>query len=122
VGLSVFTHIDRYESGWLAEVRRVLEPGGYAYFTIHSEDTWARLPALNSMTGMQLDPQFKALYQAHPTMPAERLVFDYQPGTTSHYCNTFFHTDYIRRVWGKWFDVVNICHGCKKTAVVLKKS
>jgi ubiquinone/menaquinone biosynthesis C-methylase UbiE len=123
VGLSVFTHIDRHESGWLAEMHRVLEPGGYAYVTIHSEDTWVRLPALKSMTGMKLDPQFKALYQAHPTnLQAERLVFNYQPGTIYHYCNTFFHTDYIRRVWGKWFDVVNVCQGWKKTEVVLKKS
>ena len=40
VGLSVFTHIDSYESGWLAEIHRVLADGGYALLTIHSEETW----------------------------------------------------------------------------------
>jgi SAM-dependent methyltransferase len=30
VALSVFTHIDAYESGWLAEISRVLAPGGHA--------------------------------------------------------------------------------------------
>ena len=121
VALSVFTHIDRHETAWLAELQRVLQPGGYAYITSICEDTWARMPSLNTMPTLQLDPKFKALYQANPTMPAERLVFDFRPGTNYHYCNTFLHTDYIRRVWGKWLEIANICHLGKKTAVILKK-
>ena len=29
-----------FELAWLAELRRVLVPGGFAYLTIHSEHTW----------------------------------------------------------------------------------
>lgn len=42
---SVFTHIDE-ESGqlWLKEFHRVLQPGGYAVFTVHGEHVWQNLP------------------------------------------------------------------------------
>lgn len=119
IGNSVFTHIDAYEAGWLAEVNRVLKPGGYAWFTLCTEDTWRKLPTSGSASDMRKDPQFAAFYEANLNMP-ERAVFDYKPGTIYHYCNTYLRTDYIRRVWGKWFDIVDMCHGWK-TAVVLKK-
>ena len=120
VGLSVFTHIDSYESGWIAEIHRVLRPGAYAYITICTEDTWLKLPTSGSMPHMRDDPQFKDFYQAHRNLPAERVVIDHKPGTVFHCCNTFLHTDYVRRVWGKWFEVIDMCHGWK-TAVVLKR-
>ena len=41
MAFSVFTHIDELELAWLAELRRVLKPGGFAYLTIHSEHTWS---------------------------------------------------------------------------------
>lgn len=120
VGFSVFTHIDTFESGWLAEINRVLQRGGYAYFTIGTEDTWLKLATSGSMANMRFDPEFAAFYQAHPTLPSERVVIDHKPGTMFHCCNTFVHTDYVRRVWGKWFDVVEMRHGWK-TGVALKK-
>ena len=42
-GFSVFTHIDEFETAWLAEIRRILRPGGVAYLTINSDDTWKSL-------------------------------------------------------------------------------
>jgi len=32
---SVFTHIDDLADAWLLEIRRILRPGGFLYFTIH---------------------------------------------------------------------------------------
>src|SRR5690606_31208307 len=40
---SVFTHIEAFETTWLAELRRVLRPGGLAWITVHSEHTWREL-------------------------------------------------------------------------------
>jgi len=40
---SVFSHIDEFELAWLAELRRVLKPGGIAYLTTHTDHTWSQL-------------------------------------------------------------------------------
>lgn len=124
VGLSVFTHIDRFETGWLAEIQRVLQPAAHAYLTIHSEDTWQRMSWMTGIANMQKDPEFTAFYAANPKLPNERVVIDHQPGTRFHVCNTFVHSDYVRRVWGKWFDIVGIYPGIHhdwQTVVVLRK-
>ncbi len=125
VAFSVFTHINAYETGWLAEIHRVLIDDGYAVLTIHSEDTWTLLPTRKDLfASLEMDHAFTPLYQANPTMPGERLVFDYNPGSIEHNCNVFLSSDYIRRVWGKWFEVVEIrprAHHDFQTVVVLRK-
>lgn len=40
---SVFTHIDDLELAWLAELRRILKPGGVAYITVHTDETWRNM-------------------------------------------------------------------------------
>jgi SAM-dependent methyltransferase len=125
VGLSVFTHIDSYETGWLAEIHRVLAVGGYAFLTIHSEDTWQILtkqPVLLEL--LRRDPAFVAAYEPPRPMPGDRLVYTYNPNTIEHNCNVFVASDYVRRRWGKWFEVVEIrfrAHHEFQTVVVLRK-
>jgi SAM-dependent methyltransferase len=104
VGLSVFTHIDVWESGWLAEIHRVLAEGGFAYLTIHAERAWQSMRE-KPMPTLVDDPQFMQL-RLEP-MP-ERIAFDCKPGTRYHVCQTFHSSAYIRRAWGRWFDVVGI--------------
>jgi SAM-dependent methyltransferase len=126
VGLSVFTHIDSYETGWLAETHRVLQQGGYAFITVHSEHTWPLLkdhPEV--MKTLRKIPDFTACYEADGPMPAERLAFISNPKSIEHNCNTFFHSNYIRRCWGKWFDVLEIrpqAHHNFQSVVLLRKS
>jgi len=44
--LSVFTHMTEEQvDGHLREVARVLKPGGFAWITIHGDDTWQRMKA-----------------------------------------------------------------------------
>jgi SAM-dependent methyltransferase len=125
VGLSVFTHIDSYETGWLAEIHRVLADGGYAFLTIHSEDTWQVLsshPRLLSL--LNNSPEFTAAYDPPRPMPRERMAFAYNPNSIEHNCNVFVTSDYVRRRWGKWFEVVEIrprAHHGFQTVVVLRK-
>jgi SAM-dependent methyltransferase len=125
VGLSVFTHIDSFETGWLAEINRALVDGGHAFLTIHSEHTWPLLHTRQwPLEAMRQDPKFTAQYLQGQPMPGERLVYDYQPGTIYHCCNTFLHTDYVRRSWGRWFDIVEIrplAHFGFQTVVLLRK-
>lgn len=44
-GVSIFTHLTEYWSGWLAEVHRLLRPGGLAIFSFLGEAMWDRLVA-----------------------------------------------------------------------------
>jgi SAM-dependent methyltransferase len=120
---SVFTHIDSYESGWLAEVHRVLAAGGYAYLTVHSEDTWNLLPGAYVYQALESHPDFARAFRPGEPMPGERLVFDYNPESNEYHCNVFHHSDYVRRRWGKWFEVVAIRPRAHtyQTAVVLRK-
>jgi SAM-dependent methyltransferase len=125
VAFSVFTHINSYETGWLAEIHRTLAPGGYAVLTIHSEDTWSVLSTRpHILKTLSRDPRFDPIYNAGGPMPAERMVFDYNPNSIEHNCNVFFSSEYIRRCWGKWFEVVEIrarAHHDFQTVVVLRK-
>jgi len=120
---SVFTHIDTYESSWVAEVARILRPGGRAYLTIHSEHTWSLLPDIFLFQTLRNNEAFNQLFHKGAPMPAKRLVFDYEPNSHDYSCNVFHHTDYIRHRWGKWLNIIKIIpsgHGYQ-TAVVCEK-
>lgn len=124
---SVFTHIDTFETCWLAELRRVLAPGGIAYISIHNEDTWKVLKdeldnpnnrLIQSM--VTTDPESAKLLQSG-NMPAGRTV--YQFTHMGPYRAQVFHTnDYINNVWGRFFKVVDILplHHVRQSVVVLK--
>jgi SAM-dependent methyltransferase len=86
---SVFTHIDE-ESGllWLQEFHRLLQPGGYAIFTVHGEHVWKNLPA----------PQIEQMKQ-HGFLFLE-----------PHLAETdgAFHTpEYLERVTAAQYDFLN---------------
>jgi SAM-dependent methyltransferase len=105
---SVFTHIDTFETAWLAELRRILRPGGIAYVTVHDEDTWRALreaPADNRiLTCMRKTANFIE-DQLASEMPGEWLV--YRHTQTGPYRGLVFHSqDYIARIWGRFFKIV----------------
>lgn len=113
---SVFTHIDDLELAWLAEVRRVLKPGAFFYVTIHSERTWALMkpgiPIYDSL--IHMGPHIPD-YQVSEaflkgSMPREKTVF-YWDNAVNYNCNVFHHTDYVKREWGRFFDVAEIIPG-----------
>jgi ubiquinone/menaquinone biosynthesis C-methylase UbiE len=126
--LSVFTHIDEYEFAWLAELRRVLAPGGIAYLTIVTEDTWRDvgpdmavyhdlLAAKDVIHDYDVTPE---LFSA--PMPDEKVVFRWRTATMNN-TTVFVSKDYIRRDWGRFFEVVDIIHrgsGYQDVAVLRK--
>ena len=126
IGLSVFTHIDSYESGWLAEIHRVLADGGYALLTIHSEQTWPVLPTRPDLfRQLQLDSEFKEAFRPGQPMPPGRHVFTSNPNSIEYNCDVFVDADYIHQRWGRWFEVVDIAHRAHhdfQAAVILRKS
>ena len=107
---SVFTHIDHYELAWLAEIRRVLKPGGIAYLTVHTDHTWQILQSGRQMLYKNLieTPRFHltpAVFQK--PMPDERLVFEWPGAHINNVC-IFQSTAYLHQVWGRFFNILEI--------------
>jgi hypothetical protein len=104
--LSVFTHIETWDVTWLMEIRRILRPGGIAWLTFHSEETWKEMK--------ETWPLYKAL-QKYPSfsefsgkdLPHDFTVFRHK-ADRSYSSNVFIKNDYIRRVWGRVMPVKEI--------------
>ena len=110
---SVFTHIDDFELAWLAELRRVLLPGGVAYLTIHSERTWKNMnPEWPLWKGLVRHKDHIPDYDISAElfkrqMPLPKTVFWWTTGKT--YNTQVFHSDeYIRDAWGRFFSIKEI--------------
>jgi SAM-dependent methyltransferase len=110
---SVFTHIDEYEIAWLLELRRVLRPGGFAYLTIHSDDTWHELrPGIGAYDNLwrlrdvipehTISPE---LFQQ--PMPKDKTVFRWRSAEVNN-TNVFLSKRWIHDVWGRFFEVLEI--------------
>lgn len=104
---SVFTHIEVFDTAWLMELKRVLRPGGLAWITVHTEETWKALkPEWPLYKGLQNHPNFKAL-KDNPELPEDRLVFRWH-ANRSYSSNVFYSTDYLERVWGRFMKILEI--------------
>jgi SAM-dependent methyltransferase len=110
---SVFTHIDDFELAWLAELRRILVPGGIAYLTIHSERTWQNMnPDWPLWKGLMREkdniPDYAVSAElfAGP-MPAPKTTLCWTSGQT--YNAQVFHSDeYIRSAWGRFLSIKEV--------------
>ncbi|OQX05474.1 MAG: hypothetical protein BWK80_52115 [Desulfobacteraceae bacterium IS3] len=119
---SVFTHIDSFDFAWLAELRRILKPGGIAYLTIHSDHTWSIMKAgLPIYDALMTHPDFSPDLLKSP-LPQEKTV--YRWGAGGYSSNVFYHTEYIKNIWGRYFEVLEIIReGCfYQDVVVLRKN
>jgi len=124
---SVFTHIDTFETAWLAELRRILRPGGIAYLTVHNEDTWSILreeidnPKNRLIQSiLSVDPEFAERIKEE--MPDCRTI--YRHTVQGPYRAQVFHSNnYLKKVWGRFFDLLEIlpAHHVRQTVVVLRK-
>ncbi len=110
---SVFTHIDDFEFAWLSELRRILRPGGLAYLTVQTEHTWERYK--QGWIRDQLMP-LRDRIADHPVsdmllaggLPRPKTVFWWDAGRDNYNATVFVATDYIRREWGRFFEVVDV--------------
>lgn len=112
-GLSVVTHMIVMRDLWLLELHRLLRPDGCLILTVHDENTWKWFRE----HGM---PQWMpAKLKLLPEMPGECVEIR---GSRWEFCYTFFHSDYLRRVWGQYFEIKEIvpCAESYQTAVVMK--
>jgi SAM-dependent methyltransferase len=127
---SVFTHINDFEEAWLAELRRVLTPTGFAVLTIHSEDVWEdmradpqhpiRLHATEVRQRLEpsgLDPVTDEMFDSE--MPAARVALEAVDWPDT---NVFHSRAWIRERWGRLWSVERIVersHGYQDCVVLV---
>ena len=117
--LSVFTHIEHLQDTWLMELNRVMKPGGIAAFSVHNEYTVAL---------MQSSKEGESLRRWLPSGLAVDDILKHEVTVVSRGgwepTLTFFRSDWMKREWGRYFDVVEIRAapvGSKQPTVVLRK-
>ena len=91
---SVFTHLDEdRQDQWLAELHRILVPGGILLASVHGAATWeSRLPARTIATLKQKGMMFAR--------------FDTDVGARPCWYQVAWHTDeYVRSHWGRTFQI-----------------
>jgi SAM-dependent methyltransferase len=112
--LSVFTHLTLFRDMWLLELARVLRNDGLIILTVHDENTWKFFKE-KSMPGW-VPPELAS----KASLPGECIEVR---GSFWHQNFTFFTTEYLRRVWGQYFEIGEIRPQSEgyQTAVVLRK-
>lgn len=123
---SVFTHIDTFETAWLAEIYRILKPGGICYLTVQNDDTWKLLQEADDDNQLlqrfrSLDPDFDTLLKGD--IPAERKCYRYTP--LGPYRALVLHSNaYLHKTWGRYFDILEILgkeHGFMQSVLIGRK-
>ncbi len=125
---SVFTHIDTFETCWLAELRRILSDDGIAYLTVHNEDTWAAIreriddPSNRLVQSiLKIDPDFGDKLQKD--LPDTKTVYRFSD-SGPYRAQVFHSNNYLQQVWGRFFKIEEILplHHVRQTVLVLRKS
>jgi SAM-dependent methyltransferase len=126
---SVFTHINDFEEAWLAELRRVMAPSGFALVTIHTERGWdemranARHPLRRRVLDTRhrlhpggIDPVTDAIFGGE--MPSGRIVFEAVDWPET---DTLHSHAWIRERWGRQLQVARIMersHGIQDCVIL----
>lgn len=115
LGHSVFTHLTELDQFlWLAEINRLLKPGGLAVVTFMGNFSTAIDPFTSTQYIALLQEGFLDVGWQEDGVDSQR------PG----YYRRVFHTvDYITKNWNQFLEVVSIMDGYSdhQTAVVLRK-
>lgn len=107
---SVFTHIEAFETTWLMELYRLLSPGGIAWLTFHTDmtlevmdDTWPLWsPVMNH-------PEAAQMLDENRRFEGDRVVFRWHDDQ-SYSSNVFYKKEYIEKVLGSIFKIVEFRH------------
>jgi SAM-dependent methyltransferase len=112
--ISVFSHLDRGVAAlWLAELRRVLAPGGLALLSVHGPHAFDQFRT-GAVTTSWSAP---AVFQRGPLRPEEFVFAPYRrsfwtdgdlPGVGREYGLAFQGAEHTRASWGRALQVVEV--------------
>jgi SAM-dependent methyltransferase len=109
--ISVFTHLpEAMQDAWLAELRRVLKPGGHLLTTV-----------INPLAYDLPEPVRAAALRSGFAYFGDAAPVD---GLPDFYRLAYHTADYVRRSWGRFFEVLHVgAHDLNDTqdAVLLRK-
>jgi SAM-dependent methyltransferase len=114
--ISIFTHLNaRSQRIWLAEVARLLRPGGLAVLTVLGErllSTWAE----GNRPGITHEQRVRLLRA--PPLSSEGFIFARENrtrwnawryrGVEEDYGLAFWDPEALRAAWSEWFEVENV--------------
>lgn len=110
---SIFTHIDEFELTWLAELSRILKPGGIAYLTVLTDETWNSVDEnspiychLKSRNDVKYTEEVKPLLFRRP-MATDKAVFKYS-NRSVYSCDVFLSKKRIYDLWGQYLNILEI--------------
>lgn len=107
---SVFTHIEAFETSWLMEIKRILQPGGIAWITVHTDQT---LKALDKtwplFDAVQRHPEKDKLLSPANEFVGDRLVMRYKTDR-SYSSNVFYKKEYLERTWSRFLNILDFRH------------
>jgi SAM-dependent methyltransferase len=122
---SVFTHVLHLTDMWLMEFRRLMKPGGLALFTVHDDSSIEFLtrPENREVRQSWIDQDFiNADEDLAKGLPDDITFF--RAGQAWNSVVSCYRTDWIRREWGQYFEVVSVepCYAGYQSLVVLRKN
>jgi SAM-dependent methyltransferase len=112
--ISVFSHLDAVlQDAWLAEVARVLAPGGVALLSVHGAHAFDRFRAGDVASGWCARDAFRRAELGageFAFVRYRRSVWNEGdlPGVEGDYGLAFHGAEYVRSHWSRWFSLVGV--------------
>lgn len=107
---SVFTHIEAFETTWLMELHRLLSPGGLVWLTFHTELTLAAMDETWPLWSAVMNhPEAPLILDGSRGFEGDRVIFRWH-NDQSYSSNVFYKKEYIGRLLGSIFDIIEFKH------------
>jgi SAM-dependent methyltransferase len=122
-GISVFTHLNEdVQFKWLAELRRIIRPGGMLLTTIHGMTAYQRvcMPPSRPELAENWAPENSGFFVSGSNGQLAGFI-----ESDDYYLNVFHRSEYIRKRWSDFFEVLEILPGAIGThdlAVLRRKA
>jgi len=120
-GISVFTHLnEEVQFKWLAELRRIIRPGGILLTTVHGLTAYqyVGMPPSRPELAESWAPENSGFFISGNNAQLDGFI-----DSNDYYLNVFHRSEYIRKRWSEYFEVLEIIPGALGThdLIVLRK-